>query len=127
MGLSRPAAPAFLSSCILWLLGAAGCACDGGTARTAWPDNYVARVEVLALLQTFNADLLSHDSATLTLERWCGAHGLASPPRIVAERVTAVDKAPTAEQRAELGVTPAEPHPLPAGETALRCRRAVGG
>jgi chorismate-pyruvate lyase len=93
--------------CILWLLAAAGCACVGG-ARTAWPDSYLARVEALALLQTLNADLLSHDSATLTLESWCGAHGLASPPRIVAERVTTMDKPPTAEQRAELGVTPAE-------------------
>ena len=33
-----------------------------------WPE-YVARVELLALLQCLNADLLSHDSATLTLER----------------------------------------------------------
>jgi chorismate-pyruvate lyase len=43
----------------------------------------VARVEVLAMLQTLNADLLSHDSATLTLERWCADHRLADPARIV--------------------------------------------
>lgn len=69
----------------------------------------MARVEALALLQTLNADLLSHDSATLTLERWCDSHHLASPPRIVAERVAGIDKPPTEEQRRELGVTAAEP------------------
>src|SRR5262249_6283355 len=58
---------------------------------------------------TLNADLLSHDSATLTLERWCAQHRLASPPRIVAERVAAPDKAPTAEQRRELGVNADDP------------------
>lgn len=106
---SSPARALLGSCCVLWLLAAAGCACDGGAARVAWPDNYLARVQALALLQTFNADLLSHDSATLTLERWCGAHALASPPLILAERVTSLDKPPTSEQRAELGVTPTEP------------------
>jgi len=58
-----------------------------------WTGSFVARVEALAVLQTLNADLLSHDSATLTLERWCDVHRLASPPRIVALRVPDVDKA----------------------------------
>jgi chorismate-pyruvate lyase len=75
----------------------------------AWPNGFVARVEVLALLQTLNADLLSHDSATLTLERWCATHRLASSPRIVAERVLGVDKPPTEVQRRELGVTLTDP------------------
>jgi chorismate-pyruvate lyase len=57
------------------------------------------------LLQTLNADLLSHDSATLTLERWCADHRLASTPRIVAERIHGADKSPTEEQRRELGVS----------------------
>src|SRR5260221_1915951 len=70
-----------------------------------WTGSFVARVEALAVLQTLNADLLSHDSATLTLERWCDVHRLASPPRIVASRVPDIDKAPTPEQRRELGVT----------------------
>src|SRR3982075_2639291 len=52
---------------------------------------FLARVEALAVLETFNAELLSHDSATLTLERWCDAHKLASPARIVASRVMDVD------------------------------------
>jgi hypothetical protein len=88
--------------------GTAG-ASDPASARGSWPDSFLARVEALALLQTLNADLLSHDGATLTLERWCDAHRLASPPRIVAERVAGIDKPPTAEQRTELGVTPTEP------------------
>ena len=73
-----------------------------------WTGSFAARVEALAVLQTLNADLLSHDSATLTLERWCDLHRLASPPRIVALRVPDVDKAPTSEQRLELGVTPTD-------------------
>src|ERR1700687_6352034 len=69
-----------------------------------WTGSFVARVEALAVLQTLNAELLSHDSATLTLERWCDVHRLASPPRIVASRVPDIDKPPTPEQRRELGV-----------------------
>ena len=73
-----------------------------------WTGSFVARIEALAVLQTLNADLLSHDSATLTLERWCDVHRLASPPRIVALRVPNVDKSPTPEQRRELGISPTE-------------------
>jgi chorismate-pyruvate lyase len=69
-----------------------------------WPDNFVARLEALALIQTLNAELLSHDSATLTLEGWCASHRLAWPPRMVAERVTGVDKVPSEEQLRDLGV-----------------------
>ncbi len=81
---------------LLWWLPV--CADDSVVGRApTWPDTFVARVEAVALLQTLNANLLSHDSATLTLEHWCDVHRLASPARIVAE------------QRRELGVTPAEP------------------
>jgi hypothetical protein len=62
----------------------------------------------LAVLQSLNADLLSHDSATLTLERWCAVHKLASPAKITAVRVLDVEKPPTAEQRVELAVSPTE-------------------
>ena len=92
---------------LFWSL--AVCANDAATAPpTRWPDSYVARVEALALLQTLNADLLSHDSATATLEHWCELHRLASPPRIVAVRVRDVEKPPSPEQRRELRVTPGE-------------------
>src|SRR5882762_10520150 len=76
---------------------------------TNWTGSFAARVEALAVLQTLNADLLSHDSATLTLERWCDVHRLASPARIVAVRVLNGEKPVSPEQRRELGVTPTEP------------------
>jgi hypothetical protein len=99
-------------------------AADAVPARpAAWPDSFVARVEAFALLQTLNADLLSHDSATLTLEHWCDVHRLASAPRIVAERVMDVDKPPTLEQRRELGVAPTEP--LRYRRVKLRCGSVV--
>jgi chorismate-pyruvate lyase len=74
-----------------------------------WPDSFVTRLEALALLQTLNAELLSHDSATVTLERWCSLHRLASPPRIVAERIAGAQLPPSMQQRQELGVTPTQP------------------
>lgn len=79
------------------------------SAPPAWRDSYVTRLEALALLQSLNADLLSHDSATLTLDRWCAAHHLADPATITAERIHNVEKAPTAAQRELLRVTPTEP------------------
>jgi hypothetical protein len=74
----------------------------------AWPDTPALRVEALALLQTLNADLLSNDSATLTLDRWCESHKMAAPAKITAERVHDVEKEPTAEVRQLLGVGPTE-------------------
>lgn len=74
-----------------------------------WQDTPLARIEVLALLQSLNADLLSHDSATLVLDRWCAGHAMAAPAVIFAERVHGEEVAPTAEQRALLGVGPDQP------------------
>jgi hypothetical protein len=92
------------------LLCASGVSEGASPAQTPnWTGGFAARVEALAVLQTLNADLLSHDSATLTLERWCDGHRLASPPRIVALRVPEVDKPPTPEQRRQLGITPDDP------------------
>ena len=73
-----------------------------------WSANFVARVEALALLETLNSELLSDNSATLTLEHWCDIHHLATPPRIRAVRVPGVDKPVSPEQRQELHVTPTE-------------------
>ena len=68
-----------------------------------------SRIELLALLQTLNADLLSHDSATLTLERWCADHRLAEPARIVAQRVQGQAKAIPDDLRVWLSIDAAEP------------------
>ncbi len=88
------------------------CLVGGASARdttTAWPDTPVGRLEALALLQTFNADLLSHDSATLTMERWCGDHHMAEPAKISAQRVTGEDKPLPDDLRTELAIGPSEP------------------
>lgn len=59
-----------------------------------WSDTPVDRLEALAIVQTLNTNLLSHDSATLTLERWCADHDLANPAKILAERVKDEKTAP---------------------------------
>jgi chorismate-pyruvate lyase len=89
----------------------AAAADNGGSFQQEieWRDNFTTRLEALALLQSLNVDLLSQDSATLTLDRWCRTHRLATPAEIVADRVPGVEKAPTAEQRQILRVTESEP------------------
>jgi chorismate-pyruvate lyase len=79
------------------------------THAATWPDTLTTRLEALAILETLNADLLGNDSATLTLDRWCEAHKLATPPKIVAERVHDNDKEPTDEVRKLLGVGASDP------------------
>jgi hypothetical protein len=113
-----------LCVCAGVILSVAGCANDSGLARPQKREGtYVVRVELLAVLQTLNAELLSHDSATLTLEHWCAVHQLASPARIVADRVAGVDKMASAQQRQELGVTSTEP--LRYRRVRLRCGARV--
>jgi chorismate-pyruvate lyase len=85
----------------------AGTALADGEVKS-WRDSKVTRIEALALLETLNAELLSNDSATLTLDRWCEAHRMASPAKIVAERVHDVDKEATQEIRQLLNVGAAD-------------------
>ena len=54
-------------------------------AMPVWPDNFVARLEALAMMQTLNAALLASRSATQTLEQWCGDHRLAAEPKVTAD------------------------------------------
>jgi len=82
----------------------AALALGASPAQACWPDTPVARLEALAELQTLSADLLSHDSATLTLDRWCARHRLADGARIVADRVRGQDKPPPAAVRDQLHV-----------------------
>jgi chorismate-pyruvate lyase len=74
-----------------------------------WPDTPLSRTQALAELQTLNAMLLSHPSATLTLEHWCGAHHLAPEAKIVAHRVQGADKPLPEGARDQLGIGPTEP------------------
>lgn len=75
----------------------------------AWPDDFLTRVESLAVMQSLNAELLGSRSATLTLEKWCGAHHLAEPAKVVAHLVRDVDKPASDEQRQRLQVSEGEP------------------
>ncbi|MCM2293745.1 hypothetical protein NAC44_15555 [Allorhizobium sp. BGMRC 0089] len=77
-------------------------------AASSWPDTPQGRLEAFAVLQTLNAELLSHDSATLTLDRWCSSHKLAKEAKIVAERVRGQDKPVTEDIRRVLKVGPNE-------------------
>lgn len=72
--------------------------------RWQWRDTFQSRLEVYALLQTLNGELLASSSATRTLEAWCGDHHLADDPKIVATNVTGTRKEPSAEQLQRLGV-----------------------
>lgn len=63
-----------------------------GCVQSPARDDRLARVELLALMQMLNADLLSHDSATQTLERWCADHRLAQPAKVLARRVRDASK-----------------------------------
>lgn len=102
-----------LTIAILMLL-SLGCRADdahgAGTVQSprtvAWPDTFISRLEALAVLQTLNAELLSHSSATLTLEHWCDTHHLASPAQVTAVRDKSIDKPASPEQREALGVGP---------------------
>jgi chorismate-pyruvate lyase len=69
-----------------------------------WPDTYIARLQALGLVQTFNAEVLASRSATQTLETWCRDHGLADDPAIKADVVQGVVKPATEEQRQRLRV-----------------------
>lgn len=94
---------------IMVLLLVAPAARAGSPNPAPWQDDYTTRLEALALLQTLNAELLTADSATLTLDRWCDTHKLATPARVVAERVSGPDEAPTTEQRDLLRISASEP------------------
>lgn len=100
-------APAALCA-LAWCLPTAAIEAPPQTAGASAPSAYIERLEAALLLQTLNADLLSHDSATATLQRWCDVHQLASPARITAERARGVQKPLTPVQREQLHLGPAD-------------------
>ncbi|OXE37259.1 MAG: hypothetical protein CGW95_02590 [Phenylobacterium zucineum] len=77
------------------------------TPPASWPATYVARLEAWSQVTQLNADLLSHDSATATLQAWCDLHG--GGRRVAAHRVRGQDRAAGPEDRAALGLAPDEP------------------
>jgi plastocyanin len=94
--------------CALACLAALNSKAQPAAAAPSASKDYLTRVEAALLLQTLNAELLSHDSASLTLERWCSAHQLATPPRMHAERVHGADKPLTDFQRQQLRIAPGD-------------------
>jgi chorismate-pyruvate lyase len=90
--------------------GLAGLSTHAGAAgQTAWPDDYQARLEIWALIETLNANLLASRSATETLATWCASHHMAKEPKIVAHLDNAIAKPVSEEQRRALEIGPNEP------------------
>jgi chorismate-pyruvate lyase len=81
------------------------------------------RLEAQALLETLNAELLSHDSATATLERWCSAYRLAPTPQIVAVRAAGATSPASEELRHDLQVAPRDE--LRYRRVSLKCGERV--
>lgn len=64
----------------------------------------LSRYQAMVEVQTLQVELLSHDSATETLERWCKRRGQVNPAIITAERVTTIGQRPSPEIREYLRV-----------------------
>jgi chorismate-pyruvate lyase len=84
-----------------------------------WRDTFESRLEIVALLQTLNGELLAGSSATRTLETWCGEHHLAAEAKVVAVRITGVRKEPSVEQLQRLDVH--DPSEVRYRRVELRC------
>jgi len=81
----------------------------GGAAAEGSQANYVQRLRLQAQLQTLNAELLSHDSATAVLQGLCDRRD-PEAPRILANRVDVPDDLPAANAaRRQLGAAANEP------------------
>ncbi len=91
-----------------WLLLLSLCPWLLGLAPLSWQDSFLTRVELLALIETLNAELLSHPSATLTLERWCNWHGLAPEAKLVARLERGAEKRLDDKDRERLAAGPGD-------------------
>ena len=80
---------------------------------------YVQRLRLLAQLQTLNADLLSHDSATAVLQALCDRRQ-ADAPRILARRIAAADD-PNAAAAARRFLGAAANEPIRLRRVELTC------
>lgn len=77
-------------------------------SQARWPDTPGGRLAALATVQDLSIQLLSNDSATLTLEHWCADHKLAEPAKISAVRLKDTKTAPD-EVRHKLNVSASDP------------------
>jgi hypothetical protein len=92
-------------------------------ASPDWPDGFVVRLEAMARLESLNAELLSHPSATATLQRFCDRHGGQPGLKVVARRIAGADKPASPNVRRELMVDPDTP--LRYRHVALTCGETV--
>jgi len=92
-------------------------------AHPAWPEGFVVRLEAMARLQSLNAELLSHPSATATLQAFCDRHGAHPGLKVMARRLPEPDKAAGPEVRRDLQVGPQTP--LRYRRVALTCGEVV--
>src|SRR3546814_263566 len=75
-------------------------------------------------IEAFEATLRRHDSATLALEEWCAARGMADPARVTAHSVErAMQGEPVPDVRERLKVAPDET--IAMRHVELRCGPAV--
>lgn len=93
-----------------WLLGAAllGLTAPAAAGQLALPDA-AARQRTQSLMTQIDAQLRASTSATLTLERWCADHHMATPAQVTVERDRNASHRASAAQRALLDVTPGTP------------------
>ena len=109
-----------LSSALLLLCGVlASCVPVQVRDVPAGATDATARLELLARMQTLNAELLASRSATQVLERWCRIHALAAAPVIVAQRIKAEPVSPPADLMQRLRV--ADQRELSYRRVELRC------
>jgi len=88
-----------------------------------WPDTFVARVEVLALMQSLNAAILASPTATRALESWCAEHGLAADPRVTVRPLAVPAAIAAADTLARLGASRRET--IAYRSVELRCGEVV--
>lgn len=96
-----PTLPATVLACLAVLMPLSPARAD--------PAEAVDRADAAGLAAALRARILAAPSATAVLEAWCAERGLAPEPRLVAQRLPAPEKPPSAEQRRRLGVGPDEP------------------
>lgn len=90
------------------VLAATSLAPDGAAAQGSQA-NYIQRLRLQAQIQTLNADLLSHDSATAVLQDLCNRRN-PNAPKILAHRVEIPDDLSAANAaRRQLGAAANEP------------------
>jgi hypothetical protein len=95
----------------------------GGAAAEGSQENYVQRLRLQAQLQTLNADLLSHDSATAVLQSLCDRRD-PEAPKILARQIEVPDDLPAANAaRRQLGAAANEP--VRRRRVELRCGEVV--